>query len=232
MDRVYRHQRHIYDLTRKYYLVGRDRMIAELAPQVGHRVLEIGCGTGRNLFAAADRYPLARFYGIDISREMLATALRRSERHLWGQQVLLAQADATTFDPQTTFGVAGFDRVFISYALSMIPDWRQALERAAAAVAPGGRLHIVDFGQQEQLPQMVRKVLVEWLALFHVKPREDLLRESAKVAAMMGGEIEFRQLYAGYVWSLRLTRPATGPGDAVVGARATAAAGRDNPSVD
>ena len=30
MDRIYRHQRHIYNLSRKYYLLGRDRMIAEL----------------------------------------------------------------------------------------------------------------------------------------------------------------------------------------------------------
>ena len=26
MDRMYRYQRHIYDLTRKYYLLGRDRI--------------------------------------------------------------------------------------------------------------------------------------------------------------------------------------------------------------
>ena len=27
MDSVYRHQRHIYDLTRKFYLLGRDDLI-------------------------------------------------------------------------------------------------------------------------------------------------------------------------------------------------------------
>ena len=31
MDGVYRYQRHIYDLTRKYYLLGRDGLIADLA---------------------------------------------------------------------------------------------------------------------------------------------------------------------------------------------------------
>ncbi|MDH4412604.1 MAG: SAM-dependent methyltransferase, partial [Rhizobium sp.] len=30
MDRMYRYQRHIYDLSRKYYLLGRDHMIAGL----------------------------------------------------------------------------------------------------------------------------------------------------------------------------------------------------------
>ena len=35
MDRMYRHQRHVYDLTRKYYLAGRDEAIARLRPGTG-----------------------------------------------------------------------------------------------------------------------------------------------------------------------------------------------------
>ena len=67
MNRIYRRQRHIYDFTRKYYLLGRDALIAQLRPQPGARVLEIGCGTGRNLILAARRYPDAHFFGIDVS---------------------------------------------------------------------------------------------------------------------------------------------------------------------
>ena len=57
MDRVYRHQRYIYDLTRKYYLFGRDRLIRELDLKPGERLVEIGCGTARNLVRIARRYP-------------------------------------------------------------------------------------------------------------------------------------------------------------------------------
>ena len=53
MDRIYRRQRHVYDFTRKYYLLGRDELIERLAPPADSRVLEIGCGTARNLIAAA-----------------------------------------------------------------------------------------------------------------------------------------------------------------------------------
>ena len=77
MDRMYRRQRHIYDLTRKFYLLGRDQLIDTLAPPAGARLLEIGCGTGRNLIRAARAYPDVRAYGIDISEEMLSTARAR-----------------------------------------------------------------------------------------------------------------------------------------------------------
>src|SRR5262245_896537 len=69
-DRMYRNQRHIYDLTRCYFLFGRDRLIRGLDPPSSGNVLEIGCGTARNLIQAARRYPAAVFYGFDISTEM------------------------------------------------------------------------------------------------------------------------------------------------------------------
>ncbi len=47
MDHVYRHQRYIYDLTRKYYLFGRDRLISGLQLKPGARVVEVGCGTAQ-----------------------------------------------------------------------------------------------------------------------------------------------------------------------------------------
>ncbi len=59
MDRMYRFQRHIYDATRRFYLLGRERLIAELDVPPGGSVLEIGCGTGRNLILVARRYPNA-----------------------------------------------------------------------------------------------------------------------------------------------------------------------------
>src|SRR5688572_33390123 len=73
MNGVYRRQRHIYDITRRSFLLGRDPMIAGLAVPQGGSVLEIGCGTGRNLIEIHRRYPHACLYGIDISHEMLTT---------------------------------------------------------------------------------------------------------------------------------------------------------------
>ena len=76
------------------------------------------------------------------------------------------EADATTFDLSELCGEARVGRVFISYTLSMIPLWRQVLPQALEAVGPGGRLHILDFGQQEAWPQWFKAVLFAWLRQF------------------------------------------------------------------
>ena len=205
MDRVYRHQRHFYDLTRKYYLLGRDRMISELAPPPGGTVLELGCGTGRNLILAARRFPDAHFFGLDISAEMLATARASIARAGLSDRITLAQADATDFDAQALFGKSGFDRIFISYALSMIPGWEKSV--SAAISAAEGSVHVVDFGQQEGLPGWFRRLLRGWLARFHVSPRETLATEIGRQARAAGRSFRFTPLYRGYAWLVVIGGP-------------------------
>lgn len=206
MDAIYRTQRHFYDLTRKYYLLGRDRLIRHLSPPPGGSVLEIGCGTGRNLIVAAKAWPDAHFFGIDISEAMLATARAKVAKAGLADRITLAQGDATAFDAQALFGRPVFDRVFQSYTLSMIPDWQGAIREAAAKLAPGGRLDIVDFGQQNGLPRLWRKLLFAWLAKFDVTPRATLRNAVEDVAAAQGLENDFLPLRLGYVWVARLSR--------------------------
>ena len=206
MDAIYRTQRHFYDLTRKYYLLGRDRLIRHLSPPAGGSVLEIGCGTGRNLIVAARAWPDAHFYGIDISEAMLETARAKVAKAGLSGKITLAQGDATAFDAQALFGVAAFDRVFQSYTLSMIPDWQGAIREAAAKLAPGGRLDIVDFGQQTGLPVLWRKALFAWLAKFDVSPRADLRSVVETIGQRQGLESDFLPLRLGYAWTARLSR--------------------------
>lgn len=198
MDAIYRYQRYVYDATRKYYLLGRDRLIAELAPPPQGRVLEIACGTGRNLIAAARRYPGAHFYGFDISAAMLETARGSIARAGLATRVTIATGDATDFSGAQLFGVDKFDRIFISYALSMIPSWQEAVRKALDALAPGGRLLIVDFGEQARLPLWFKRALRGWLSRFAVTPRDALTAELDRIAAMPGYRVRRAQLYRGY----------------------------------
>lgn len=203
MDGMYRYQRHIYDLTRKYYLFGRDRTIAHLNVPIGGSLLEVGCGTGRNMLLAYRKFPSARLYGLDISQEMLISA-RNNFRGL-KQMPDFRVADATAFSP-ADFHVDGFDRVMISYALSMIPDWRNAIDASLAAVAPGGELHIVDFGQQEGLPGWFQALLKGWLKKFHVTPRADLLNILEEKAQARGMSLKTEKIGRGYAWRAVVTK--------------------------
>ena len=206
MDAVYRTQRHFYDLTRKYYLLGRDRLIGRLAVPTGGSVLEIGCGTGRNLIAVARRYPHARLFGLDISEAMLEQARANIARAGLDRRITLAQADACDFDVSALFGVAAVDRAFMSYTLSMIPDWRAALSAGLGALAEEGQLHVVDFGQQAELPHVFRRLLLKWLALFHVDPRAELFAAAKALAAQSGRQVAAKSLYRGYAWSVEIGR--------------------------
>jgi S-adenosylmethionine-diacylgycerolhomoserine-N-methlytransferase len=206
MDAVYAFHRHIYDFTRKFYLFGRDRLIRDLNPPPGGTVLEVGCGTARNLIVAAKRFPDARFYGFDISEAMLDTARKSVAKHGLTDRITLAQGDAGTFDTNALFGLEKLDRVFMSYTLSMIPPWQDAIERGAACLAAGGSLHIVDFGQYERLPALARRFHFKSLNDFHVFPRRELPAVLRRVAEEQGLSLDFTPLYRGYAWSASLTR--------------------------
>jgi S-adenosylmethionine-diacylgycerolhomoserine-N-methlytransferase len=175
MDRVYRRQRHVYDFTRKYYLFGRDTLLDRLKLKPGARVLEVGCGTARNLIRIARTYPGVRLYGLDASAQMLVTAQRSLAQVGLAPRVKLIEAYAENLSPGLFGESEPFDAIIFSYSLSMIPDWKQALRAAAATLAEDGMLHIVDFGDLKGLGRLVEAMLRSWLGLFHVAPRVELL---------------------------------------------------------
>ena len=198
MDSVYKGQRHIYDLTRKYYLFGRDTLIDGLGARAGMRVLEVACGTGRNLAKIEKAWPGVQLYGLDISSEMLKNA-----RKALGSKAHLGLGDACAFDADETFeedglSTSGFDRIVLSYSLSMIPDWEGALSHAADNLAPGGELHVVDFGDLTGLPGPLEGLLHKWLAKFHVQTRSELPEAASRIAGAKGMELTSTRGKLGY----------------------------------
>jgi S-adenosylmethionine-diacylgycerolhomoserine-N-methlytransferase len=204
MDRMYRLQRHIYDVTRKYYLLGRDQLLRDLSCPPGGSILEIGCGTARNLALAGKLYPTARLFGCDISDEMLKSAGKTIFASGLERRTRLAQADAVTINPLSTFGEDSFDRIYFSYTLSMIPSWTQALAHAASLLRPGGELHVVDFGSCDGLPQLTKKGLDNWLTKFGVTRREHLASAGRDIAAEEGLLLSFGHSHRGYAAHLTL----------------------------
>lgn len=201
MDNMYRYQRYIYDFTRKYYLLGRDRLIKKMPLKAGDKVLEIGCGTARNLILLAKKHPEVQFYGLDASQEMLDTAQAKIDAKGLTNQIILKQCLAEQLDYQKTFGLdKPFDAVFFSYALSMIPPWSEAVDTALVNVKPDGFIHIVDFSDQRDLPKWFQWVLQNWLSLFGVHYPPGLLPYFEDMAKQGKGSLEVESLGGYYAF--------------------------------
>lgn len=200
MDAMYRHQRHIYDLTRKFYLLGRDDLLRLLPRNDGARICEIGCGTGRNLLKLARTAPGTLLYGIDVSSAMLATARNAVGLARLADRIGLAETEIDDFDPGRVFGVERFDAVFFSYVLSMLPDWRDAVERARALLRPGGLFAAVDFGDQDKASPLRRTLLLAWLRLFDVHPRKEVEQALLGLARAADPGFEHASIANGYAW--------------------------------
>jgi len=209
MDRVYRGQRHVYDLTRRYYLLGRDLLIEKMELREGDRVLEIGCGTARNLIHVARRCPGIELYGIDASGEMLKTAQRNITRAGIDGRIRLALCLAEGFSGETSFSLREpFDTVFFSYSLSMIPAWQAAVDRALLNLKPHGSLWVVDFWDQSDLPAWFATMLKRWLSLFHVRHRPELIGYFQELEKSGVVALSIEPLYRRYAYLARLGKVA------------------------
>lgn len=187
MNRMYRWTRHVYDASRRYYLLGRNEMLEQISDLPPSAVLEVGCGTARNLRMLDDTAPQHTLYGIDASPSMLATARTKLERAGCANRITLGHGLAQELAPRDQLGVdRTFDVLLFSYVLSMIPSWPSALRSALCHLSPGGRLHIVDFWDQVNLPSWLATLLQRWLAFFDVYPRPDLIRTLYKLDCIDG----------------------------------------------
>jgi S-adenosylmethionine-diacylgycerolhomoserine-N-methlytransferase len=170
MNGYYHHQASIYDATRWMFLHGRERLVQELDIRPGERVLEIGCGTGKNFEAIqAKLQDTGELIGIDCCRPMLNRAAQRVLKRGWKNVRLL---DMEYGKEPITRGRA--DVVLFSYSLSMMPDWELAIACARSDLWPGGRIGVVDFHK----PANGSRRFADWLAVNHVavdRPYEEKL---------------------------------------------------------
>ena len=194
MNRIYRVQKYFYDWTRPLFLPGRDELLRGLNVSHGGSVLEVGCGTGRNLVRLAARLdPSVHLTGVDLSTEMLSVARRRPEKIEW----LECAAENLPMDRP-------YDAVFFSYSLSMMPSWKAALARAFAVLKPGGSLHVVDFGDLAAWPGPVRTGLARWLDLFGVRHDPELIPELRSLATASGRHYSEQWLHGRYAFIARV----------------------------
>lgn len=113
---------------------------ADLRP--GHRVLEIGCGTGNLTLLAKEREPQAVVVGLDPDFSALAIARRKAHRR--NLEVQWDSGSAT----QLPYPDGSVDRVLSSLMLHHVQPGEkvQALREVRRVLTTGGELHLADFG--------------------------------------------------------------------------------------
>jgi len=198
MDKMYRHQRYFYDFTRKYYLLGRDKLIEEMNVTNSENILEVGCGTGRNLAILAKKHAGANFFGLDASAAMLENAHDKIDKGNL-RNVTLQNVLADNFTFEKTFGLKEpFDTIYFSYSISMIPTWRESIQNALANLKNGCSFYIVDFFDQRDLPKPFQKILKVWLKQFHVKYPEELIPYLKQLEKQGMGKLSLKSIYKSY----------------------------------
>ena len=154
-----------------------ERVEAALIAMIGNRpfrnLLDLGTGTGRILELLAPR--AARAVGVDQSAAMLALARARIDQ-AGLRHVSLRQGDI--YAPPVERDA--YDLVIIHQVLHFLDDPARALAEAARALAPGGRLAVVDFDSHDQ--EFLREEFAHRRLGFAVEEVEGYLAEAGLAA--------------------------------------------------
>jgi ubiquinone/menaquinone biosynthesis C-methylase UbiE len=196
-----------YDLTANlYYLVGfreqayRRAAVRALGLHEGDTVVELCCGTGLNFGLLEQAIgPQGKLIGVDMTPEMLAQALRRVERRGW-QNVELVQSRASEYEFPSSI-----DGVISTCALTLEPKYDGVIGRAAAALAPGGRVVVLDFRLPERWPRWLVSAFVALTRPFGVT-RDLGERHPWESIARYLGNYQFRSFYWGLAYVAAGTR--------------------------
>ena len=119
------------------------KLIDQAAISSGHRVLEIGCGTGSLTILAERLHPGADVVGIDPDPKALARARRKAQRN-----GVTIQFDVG-FSEELDYPDGSFDRVLSAFMLHHVRSDAKlpTIREACRVIKPGGSLHLADFDE-------------------------------------------------------------------------------------
>lgn len=137
----------------------RPLLVAQMGVEPGHRVLDLGCGTGTLALLLKGVVPQARVMGLDADARALAIAKEKADRARVAIEFQQALFEDAALEP------ASFDRVVSSLVFHhLLPEAkRRALLRAHEWLRPGGELHVADWGRAESLPMRAAFLAVQLL---------------------------------------------------------------------
>lgn len=185
----------------------RARAVELLNVSRGSRVLDMACGTGLNFKLLQARLEnTGELVGVDQSAKTLALARRRVRKQGWAN-VELVEQNAAEYSTQRPF-----DAALCTFAIEIIPPYRQALDTMLACVRPGGRLAFIGFKPSDHpiMGRLSRAFAFVGTFLGGI----DLKRDIRSYAASRADEIAYEECFGGFYYILALEKPRRqgGPG--------------------
>jgi demethylmenaquinone methyltransferase/2-methoxy-6-polyprenyl-1,4-benzoquinol methylase len=182
----------------------RRNAVERLALNRGDRVLEVGCGTGRNLPFLRDAVgPTGSVYGVDISAGMLAKARNLCRREQWANVALTEQDAAEYVAPEP------LDGVMFGLSYNTMPHHRAVLQHAWDQLRPGGRLVVMD---SRLPPWLVGKLMLPFsLWLMRRTMMSNPLLSPWEDVARLGGAFAMEEFMLGSWYICRATKPLSAP---------------------
>jgi ubiquinone/menaquinone biosynthesis C-methylase UbiE len=179
----------------------RPRAVKRLNLKPGDRVLEAGCGTGRNLpYLARAVGPDGRVYGIDISEGMLAKAVEACDKNGW-KNVTLIRSDAVEYElPELV------DGAIFSLSYCTMRHRKLALRHAWLQLKSGGRLVMLDAKALSGWLGRVLYPLASWTLKLTVLGSPDI--DELKDLEALTGQVEVEELQFGTYFIARVIKPA------------------------
>lgn len=166
----------------------RGKAVGRLGLSPGGKVLEVGCGTGRNLgLLSAVVGPQGLVVGIDATPEMLEVA-RTTVRTAGWKNILLIEGDARSCELP-----GSVDAILFSLSYSVLPDPLAVLDHVWRSLRPGGTIAILD-GElpKGRLGTFLRPIVLEIsrrtvLGALDRTPEADLAKFTGSVERMAIG---------------------------------------------
>lgn len=190
-----------YNITANlYYVMGvrvngyRKRAVEALRLRPGDKVLDLACGTGANFTWLEQAVgQKGHILGLDLTPGMLREAQTRVQKNGW-KNVELVQADVADFDFP-----APIDGIICSYAISLMPNFEEIIQKSATVLREGGRIALLDVrytgGKNRFLNAAVR-----FLTRAFGSSDEVLRRRPWEAMSKHFSKVEVTNLYLGFLY--------------------------------